>query len=439
MTDNISDKASMTTTSYSDIERLLVSRKDNPLFNTSYPLSPEDWKKYNAVGELLFDVHKPLAFYIHIPFCRHICSFCEYTRICLPDKDTQILYVKTLLSDIKNFITKYPNITLYGLDIGGGTPTALCNPAFEMLMDEYCSIKSQLQTTLDFEPSIEATFSTLTHDKIKTIAKAGIQRISLGIQSSVKSVMKPMHRLNSEIEEMKKALDEIHKAGIAKVNLDFMYGLPEQTIDTITEDLATIEFLSPEQVTVYEFRANQVCKDFATNVEESYSQYCQLYDGLLKLGYFAKFGQNTFSRNAYDMGVSSYLRHRMFDGWQYKGFGISAQSMSKLGLSYNIGKNASGILKLIDYADSFESFQHYNLPPEEVLAKFIAISGYSGGFSINAANELLGDDFCSIYSDILSYLSTSEVIKIDSERIQFTHKGFRNYGAILSLFYPKKE
>lgn len=429
----------MMTTSYSDIEQLLVSRKDNPLFNTSYPLSPEDWKKYNTNGELPFDVHKPLAFYIHIPFCQHICSFCEYTRICLPDEDKQRLYVKTLLSDIENFITKYPNITLYGLDIGGGTPTALCNPAFELLMDEYCSIKSRLQTTLDFEPSIEATFSTLTRDKIEFIAKAGIPRISLGIQSSVKSVMKPLHRMNSKVEEMKKTLYEIHAVGIAKVNLDLMYGLPGQTKETIMKDLATISVLSPEQVTVYEFRTNQVSKDFATNAEECYSQYCYLYDGLKQLGYIGKFGQNTFSKRYDDMGVSSYLRHRMLDGWQYKGFGISAQSMSRYGLSYNKGKNATGILKLIDNADSFNSIEHYNLPPVELLAKFIAISGYSGGFSINAANEILGDNFCAVYSDILSHLSSSELITIDSERIQFTRKGFRNYGAILSLFYPKNE
>lgn len=429
----------MTTTSYSDIERLLESRKNNPLFNTSYPLSPEDWKKYNGNVELPFDVFKPLAFYIHIPFCQHICSFCEYTRICLPDEDKQRSYVRTLLADIENFITKYPNITLYGLDIGGGTPTALCNHAFELLIDEYCSIKARLQTTLDFEPSIEATFGTLTHEKIVSIAKSGISRISLGIQSSVKSVMKPLHRMNSEVAEMNKSLQEIHAAGIKKVNLDLMYGLPGQTKETIKEDLATIGVLSPEQVTVYEFRTNQVSNDFSTNAEECYSQYCYLYDGLKQLGYIGKFGQNTFSKNCDDMGVSSYLRHRMLDGWQYKGFGISAQSMSKCGLSYNKGKNGAGILALIDNVDSFESLEHYDLPPEEILAKFIAISGYSGGFSISAANEILGDNFCAVYSDILSYLSSSELIAIDGERIQFTRKGFRNYGTILSLFYPKNE
>lgn len=439
MTGNTSGKASMTTTSYSEIERLLKSRKDNPLFNTSYPLSPADWMEYNAVGELPFDVQKPMAFYIHVPFCRHICSFCEYTRICLPDEAKQRLYVKTLLSDIEKFITKYPAMKLYGLDIGGGTPTALCDAVFEMLMEEFVAIKSRIKTTLDFEPSIEATFSTLTHEKITAIAKAGIPRISLGIQSTVNSVMNPLHRRNSDAKEMKNKLDEIHAAGIAKVNLDFMYGLPGQTIETLMADLATIRVLVPEQVTVYEFRTNQVSMDFATNAETCYGQYCYLYDGLKELGYVGKFGQNTFSKDRSDLGVSSYLRHRMLDGWQYKGFGISAQSMSGYGLSYSTGKNSSGILQLIDEVDSFNSIEHYQLPPEELLAKFIAISGYSGGFSLNAANEILGKDCNMVYSDILSYLSSSELITIDGDRVQFTRTGYRDYGAILSLFYPRKD
>ena len=79
------------------------------------------------------------------------------------------------------------------------------------------------------------------------------------------------------------------------------------------------------------------------------------------------------------------------------------------------------------------------MPPEELLGKFIAISGYSGGFSIRGANEILGDNFCAINSEILNYLSISKLITINRERVQFTHKGFRNYGAILSLFYPKEE
>lgn len=77
----------MMTTSYTDIQRLFEQRKNNPLFNTSYPLSPGDWAKYSTSGTLSFDASKPIAFYLHIPFCRQICSFCEYTKMCVPDTE----------------------------------------------------------------------------------------------------------------------------------------------------------------------------------------------------------------------------------------------------------------------------------------------------------------------------------------------------------------
>ena len=72
--------------------------------------------------------------------------------------------------------------------------------------------------------------------------------------------------------------------------------------------------------------------------DELYNSYSFLYNSLCDLGYYARFGQNTFSKRANDIGVSSYLRERMMNAGAYKGFGISAQSMSRNGVSYNIGK-----------------------------------------------------------------------------------------------------
>ena len=424
------------TTSYTDIESLFESRKNNPLFNTSYPISPKDWVEYSVFGELPFEAIKPIAFYGHIPFCEQICSFCEYTRICVPSKEMQFRYIKNLISDIERFIRHYPGIKLYGFDIGGGTPTSLCEEAFSMLLEKYQNIISHIPLTPDFEPSIEATFQTLSDEKISAIANAGISRISLGILSVVESVVNPLHRQNVDATAMKETIDKIHATKIKKVNLDLMYGLPGQTADTIRKDMETISFLNPEQVTVYEFRTNQVGSAFSVNSETFYEQYCLVYDGLIRLGYKSDFGQNTFSKDTGDYGVSSYLRHRMLDGWQYKGFGISAQSMSMNGLSYNIGKNDGSVLKRISFNDSYEPSIYYSLPKQELLAKFIAISGYSGGFSLPIANQIMDGKFVSIYADMLKFLSDENLITCSGERIQISKEGFRYYGAILSMFYP---
>ena len=229
----------------------------------------------------------------------------------------------------------------------------------------------------------------------------------------------------------------IHSYGIPKVNLDMMYGLPGQTLKDIKRDIETIKRLDPEQVTVYELRTNQITIGHSHSAEERFQQYLKLYQMLTDIGYKASFGQNTFSKNDNDKGLSSYLRHRMYDGWQYKGFGISAQSMSKRGVAYNVGKNSPLLDTISRETGSFEADSFYELPKQEILAKFIAISGYSGGFSINSAIEIYGNSFMTDFQPVISYLLSKGYITYSESRINFTQLGMKNYGPILSLFFPR--
>lgn len=433
-------------TSYTDIKSLFEQRKNNPMFNTSYPLSPDDWAKYSTPGTLPFDCSKPIAFYLHIPFCHQICSFCEYTKMCTPGKEKQRSYLGALDMEFNRFIDRYPNMKIYGFDIGGGTPTSLDVGVFCQLMSMFEEgFMADRMVTSDYEPSIEGSFETLVDDywgphKSYYIAKAGFKRLSLGVQCTVEDVLSPLHRNNISVSKMGKAMDEWHRLGISKINLDLMYGLPGQTIETIKKDIDVIRALNPEQVTVYEFRTNQLRINYKPNSDNCFNQYCELYNGLSCLGYYGEFGRNTFSRDPNDCGLSSYLRHRMFDGWQYKGLGISAQSMSKFGVSYNIGKNEA-IGKLIDqdwliyHGYSYEASTYYKLPRHELLNKFIAISGYSGGFSLSAAKNIFGDDFDVRYSTVVRFLINENLITIKGDRLQLTETGFRHYGAVFSLFY----
>lgn len=432
-------------TSYTDIRHMYEQRKNNPELNTSYPLSPNDWAKYSVHGTLPFDTSKPIAFYLHIPFCRQICSFCEYTKMCVPSKELQRIYLNAVDFEVVQFMGRHSDTELYGLDIGGGTPTSLDVGIFNSFMNMLGGIVSEMKVTPDFEPSIEGSFDTLIDDyrgpqKSLYIAKAGFKRLSLGIQSTSSDVLEPLHRNTISVKKMADAIELWHRLGISKINLDLMYGLPGQTIETIKKDIEVIRKLNPEQVTVYEFRTNQIKMDYKSTPQSCFEQYCELFNGLSRLRYYGEFGRNTFSRNSDDFGLSSYLRHRMFDGWQYKGFGISAQSMSQFGVSYNIGKNES-IVKLIDqdwlihHGYSYECSTYYKLPRLELLNKFIAISGYSGGFSLSAAKTIFGDDFDSRYNTVLNFLINENLAAIKGDRLQLTPNGFRHYGAILSLFY----
>ena len=86
---------------------IFEKRKNDSRWNTSYPLSPDDWKVYRISGELSFSGEKEMSFYIHIPFCKGLCSFCEYTRMLCPSEELQEQYIATLKHDIWNFSEKY--------------------------------------------------------------------------------------------------------------------------------------------------------------------------------------------------------------------------------------------------------------------------------------------------------------------------------------------
>lgn len=418
-----------------NVEELYEKRKNDPQWNTSYPLSPKDWEKYRVNGQLPFDNEKELSFYIHIPFCVSLCSFCEYTKMRCPNNDIQECYLRTIQSDINKFKELNSKIVLRGFDIGGGTPTSLSDNNFRLLMQIYNLAVANLKVSADYEPSIEGTFGTLTDEKINILAQSNIHRLSLGIQSTNNDVLFSHHRNQISVLEMGEWMEKAWYHGISKINLDLMYGLKGQNAKTINQDLHVIAQLAPQQVTLYELRTNMLGIPVEFTKEELFSQYCMYYEGLIGMGYQANFGQNTFSKTADDKGLSSYLRSRMLDGISYKGFGISSQSMSTDGISYNIGKSNKSIARIVDMKSFSEEFT-YLLPKEELVSKYIAISAYYGSFSLNRITELIGFDYAAYCKEQIDFCTSKGFITFEKGRINITKEGFAHYGAVFSLFYP---
>lgn len=171
------------------------------------------------------------------------------------------------------------------------------------------------------------------------------------------------------------------------------------------------------------------------NRQVLYHQYSYMYQRLVAMGYHAVFGQNTFSLMN-DQGVSSYLYSRMFDCIPYKGFGVSAQSMSRQGISYNILKNSSSE-KMPEW-DSLTEEDVYLLPPEEIAAKYVCIALYSGRFSLSVLTEILGRNAEEYYADELGFLSARDLICHQGSVLFLTKEGFSVYGAVAALFWSKK-
>lgn len=417
------------------IENVFKKAISSPYCNTSYPLDKSNWEDYKIDGDVLFKDEDNLCLYIHIPFCNKLCAFCEYIKFRKDNDQYEKKYMDILEKDIESFLNNN-SFKLYGFDIGGGTPTCLNLDTFNRLMNIAKKINS-LNNIADYEPSIEATFDTLNLDKLKLISSAGFKRISLGVQTTNTKMLNCQNRNIVTVDKMLSTFNLIRENGIEKINIDFMYGIFSQTMTDIENSVRCVEVLNPNQVTLYEMRYNQIHNKKSILKNELYKQYKVIYDSLIKLGYKGQFGQNTFSKDNKDLGLSSYLRYRMIDNISYKGFGIAAQSKSKLGISYNIGKNHESIEECFK-KETFYADDIYLLPKEELVAKYIMISLYFGKFNLDIVSEILKDDSKKYYEEELNYLISNKYIRIKNNIVEVTKKGFKYYGAIGALFYSKK-
>ena len=287
----------------------------------------------------------------------------------------------------------------------------------------------------DFESSMEFSFSTIDDEKINLIANSGIQRLSSGIQVYDTKIMELFNRFNSSIKKMAMIFSKIRNSGVKKINLDLMYGFETQNKFMLDNSIHVIEELQPDHVTLYEMRYNQNNLNHSSISRDSlFEQYSYLFEKIKSLGFKGDFGQNAFSLSD-DYGVSSYIRFRMLDGIPYKGFGISAQSMSNNGISYNILKSCHR-RNLPAFNEITES-DVYQLPEDEIAAKYVCIALYSGKFDLNVVSKILKNDAYHIFARELNFITENQFAHINNGICQLTEKGFKVYGAIASLFWSE--
>lgn len=198
--------------------------------NTSYPISPGYFAKYREFSDCdILKTAQDLSFYIHVPFCKHLCKFCEYTRFLSGDHTRESHYISILSDQIKSYIDSHNTGKLYGLDIGGGTPSALNVENFKLLLELSSILETQAtEKVSDFEKSIEISFPTITDQKLDLITEHGFGRISAGIQTVDIKLLKNHCRDNTNSNNIIIIRNRIAEKGITKLNLDLMYGLAGQ-------------------------------------------------------------------------------------------------------------------------------------------------------------------------------------------------------------------
>jgi oxygen-independent coproporphyrinogen-3 oxidase len=197
-------------------------------------------------GALRLAALPPLALYVHIPWCVRKCPYCDFNSHEMRGDLPEEAYVDTLVRDLEMALPSVWGRPVYSVFLGGGTPSLFSPGSIDRLLSE---VRARLMLVPDAEVTLEANPGTIEAGRFAGFRQAGINRLSLGVQS-----LNPQHlQALGRIHDRQQALDAIKAASrcFANVNVDLMYALPEQTLDQATGDLSEVLEYAPQHVSAY--------------------------------------------------------------------------------------------------------------------------------------------------------------------------------------------
>ncbi|WP_312741497.1 radical SAM family heme chaperone HemW [Cedecea neteri] len=190
----------------------------------------------------------PLSLYIHIPWCVQKCPYCDFNSHALKGDVPHDEYVSHLLRDLDRDVPLAQGREVKTIFIGGGTPSLLSSEAMQTLLD---GVRSRLKLADDAEITMEANPGTVEADRFVGYQKAGVNRISIGVQSFSEPKLKRLGRIH-DAGEAKRAANLASGLGLRSFNLDLMHGLPDQSLEEALDDLRQAIALNPPHLSWYQ-------------------------------------------------------------------------------------------------------------------------------------------------------------------------------------------
>lgn len=195
----------------------------------------------------------PLSLYVHIPWCVQKCPYCDFNSHALKQEVPESVYVQHLLDDLNHDLaflhnSNVPNRKLSSIFIGGGTPSLFSPKAIDDLLK---GIKARIEFADDIEITMEANPGSVEAERFTGYRQAGVNRISIGVQSFNQQQLSILGRVHN-VDEAKNAATLAHGINLNSFNLDIMHGLPQQSIEQAMQDLQQAIDLNPPHLSWYQ-------------------------------------------------------------------------------------------------------------------------------------------------------------------------------------------
>ncbi|USI66449.1 radical SAM family heme chaperone HemW [Lactococcus petauri] len=364
------------------------------------------------------------AAYVHIPFCSHICYYCDFAKVLMTGQPVEA-YIDELLKEYDS----YDISSLKTLYIGGGTPSVLPADQLEKLL-------THLTKTLDLEEleefTVEANPSDLTDEVLAVLANSPVNRISLGVQSFDDKLLKKIGRTHTEAQ-VYSSIERLRAAGFENITIDLIYGLPNQTMEMVERDVQKFLELDLPHVALYSL----ILEDHTVFMNRqrrgrlrlpSDDRNADMYEYIIEMltskGY-SHYEVSNFGKIGYES------KHNMtyWDNAEY----------------YGIGAGASGYLDGIRYKNH-GPVHHYlreenKRVNEEILTRkqrieeemFLGLRK-KNGISIERFHKKFGQTLEEVYGTIIEELAFQKMLFEADGRIQMTEKGFELGNEVFERF-----
>ncbi len=269
-----------------------------------------------------------IALYIHIPWCVKKCPYCDFNSHALKNDTPEKQYISALLEDLQQDLKLLTETkTLSSIFIGGGTPSLFSADGYDLLLT---GISQLIKLENNIEITLEANPGTFESQKFADYKAVGINRLSIGVQSFNNHHLKKLGRIHTA-EEAVKAFDIARQAGFDNINLDLMFGLPEQQQEELLMDIKTAIQLQPSHISFYQLtlEPNTLFHRYPPRLPESELIYQaqQKAQQLLATADFQQYEISAYSQK------NSQCRHNL-NYWQFGDYlGIGAGAHGKLSLS----------------------------------------------------------------------------------------------------------
>lgn len=255
------------------------------------------------------------AIYIHIPFCESMCSYCDFSKFYYNSSVVE-KYLNSLGKEINN---NYKDEEISSIYIGGGTPSSLSLYELEKLF----KILKNIKKTKDLEFTFECNPENMSIDKIKLLKENGVNRVSIGVQSFNSDILKLLNRKHTK-NDVFKLVNDLKKNGINNINIDLIFGIKDQSINMIKNDLDNFIKLDIPHISYYSLILEEHTKLYINKYEEIDDDTCALqYKFIcdyLREKDFSHYEISNYSKEGYES------KHNLvyWNNEQYYGFGCGA-------------------------------------------------------------------------------------------------------------------